>query len=177
MSDPTILIPNLNKIMEEYIELENQTEQVSRAVAEQIEGREDENEEYQQTMEESRKRKRGTDEAEAEQRKYRTRNLVSNKAEALMEICLKDRGFIAERGFKKLISPFAEMLENRGWQSLGEYKEPGYAALVKEFFANLVEREGKKVYVKGQWIDFNKEEINRLYSLGHKRMARSSRNN
>ena len=65
MSDPTILIPNLNEIMEEYIELENQTEQVSLAVAEQIEGRDDENEEHQQTVEESRKRKRGTNEAEA----------------------------------------------------------------------------------------------------------------
>ena len=57
-----------------------------------------------------------------------------------MEISLKDRGFIAERGFKRLISPFAEMLEKRGWQSLDEHKEPGCVALVKEFFANLVEK-------------------------------------
>ena len=74
-------------------------------------------------MEESRKRKRGTDEAEAEQRKDRTRNLISDKAKALMERSLKDRGFIAERGFKKLISHFSEMLEKRGWQSLGEHKD------------------------------------------------------
>ena len=143
MSNPTILIPNLNEIMEEYIELENQTEQVSRAAAEQVEGRDDENEEHQQTVEESRKRKRGTNEAEAEQRRDRARNFVSDKAEALMERSLKDRGFIAEREFKKLISPFAEMMEKRGWQSLGEHKESGCAALVKEFFANLVEKEGK----------------------------------
>ena len=45
-----------------------------------------------------------------------------------MEISLKDRGFIAERGFKKFISPFHEMLEKRGWHSLGEHKEPGYAS-------------------------------------------------
>ena len=128
-------------------------------------------------MEESRKRKRGTDETEVEQRKDKTRNFVSDKAEALMERILKDRGFIAERGFKKLISPFAEMLENRGWQSLGEHKELGCAALVKEFFTNLVEREGKKVYVREHWVDFNKEEINRLYSLGCKRMTQSLRNN
>ena len=89
------------------------------------------------------------DEAEAEQRKDRTRNFVSNKAEALMERSSKDRGFISERGFKKLISPFADMLENRGWQSLGEHKEPGYAALVKEFFTNLVERDGRKFMSEG----------------------------
>ena len=36
---------------------------------------------------------------------------------------------------------------------------------MKEFFANLVEKEGKKVYVKRHWVDFSKEEINRLFSL------------
>ena len=100
-------------------------------------------------MEESRKIKRGADEAEAEQRKDRARNFISDKATAQMEKSLKDRGFIAEKGFKRLISPFVEMLENRGWQSLGEHKDPGCAALVKEFFANLVEKEGMRVYVRG----------------------------
>ena len=82
-----------------------------------------------------------------------------------MEKSLKYIGFIIESGFKKLISPFAEMLEKRGWQSLGEHKELGCAALVKEFFANLVEDEGDKVYVIGTWIDFSREKINRLFSL------------
>ena len=75
-----------------------------------------------------------------------------------MEGSLKDRGFISERGFKQVIPPFAEMLENRGWQSLGEHKEPGYAFLVKEF-------EGKIVYVRGQWVEFSREEISRLFNL------------
>ena len=82
-----------------------------------------------------------------------------------MERSLKDRGFIVERGFKKVISLFVEMLEKRGWQSLGEHKEPGYAFLVKEFFANMVEKEGKIVYVRGHWVEFSREEINRLFSL------------
>ena len=88
-------------------------------------------------MDELRKRKRGADEAEAE---AEAKDFISDKATALMERSLKDRGFIAERGFKRLISPFTEMLEKRGWQSLGEHKEPSFAALVKEFFANLVEK-------------------------------------
>ena len=58
-----------------------------------------------------------------------------------MEGSLKDRGFIVERGFKQVISPFAKMLEKNEWQSLGEHKEPGYAFLVKEFFVNMVEKE------------------------------------
>ena len=29
----------------------------------------------------------------------------------------------------------------------------------------MVQKEGKRVYVKGQWIEFNREEINRLFTL------------
>ena len=82
-----------------------------------------------------------------------------------MEKILKERGFIAERGFKKIISPFIEMLEKREWQALGKHKEPGCAAMVKEFFANIVEEEGKKVYVRGHWIDFSNQRINILFNL------------
>ena len=149
MSDPTILIPNLNEIMEEYTELENQTKQVSRAAAEQVEERDDENKEHQQTVEESRKRKMRADEAEAEQRKYRERNFISDKAAALMERSLKNRGVIAERGFKRLIFLFAEMLEKRGWQSLGEHKELGCATLVKEFFATMWRKKEKEYMSEG----------------------------
>ena len=107
MSDSTTLIPDLNKIMEEYTELENQTEQDSSAAAVHIEDMDDENEMQQQKGEESRKRKRGAVEVKAGQRKDRARNFISKKAAALMEGSLKDRGFIAERGFKKVISPFS----------------------------------------------------------------------
>ena len=93
------------------------------------------------------------------------RNFISEKIAALMEGSLKDKGFISERGFKTIISPFEEMLENRGCQSLGNHKEPGYASLVKEFFANMVEKEGKRVYVRGQWVEFSTEEIKRLFNL------------
>ena len=67
-----------------------------------------------------------------------------------MEKSLKDRGFIVDRGFNKLISPFSKMLKKRGWQSLGEHKALGCAAWVKEFFANMVEEKEKKVYVRGK---------------------------
>ena len=58
-----------------------------------------------------------------------------------MEKSLKEKGFITERGFKKLVSPFVEMLKKRKWQELGEHKEPGCVAMVKSFFANMVEEE------------------------------------
>ena len=78
--------------------------------------------------------KRRAEEAEVEQRNERVRILISDKASALMDKSLKDKGFIVERGFKKLISHFSKMLEKRGWRSLGEHKAPGCATWVKEFF-------------------------------------------
>ena len=48
---------------------------------------------------------------------------------------------------------------------MGEHKAPSCAAWVKEFFANVVEDEGNKVYVKGKWIDFSREKINGLFNL------------
>ena len=113
MSDPITLVSNLQEVMEECIEPEMQTEQNHQAAAGQVENRDNENETQQQTGEESRKRKKGTNEAGAEKRKDIARNFVSEKAVALMEESLKERGFISERGFKKAISPIVKVLEKR----------------------------------------------------------------
>ena len=94
-----------------------------------------------------------------------------------MEGSLKNRGFVAKRGFKNIISPFAEMVEKREWQSLAEHKEPRCASLVREFFANMVEGEGKRVYVRRQWIDFSREDINKLFNLGVQKDGSKFRNN
>ena len=144
--------------MEEYTELENQTDQGFEVTIRQVEERDDDNEENHQTVDELRKRKRGADEA-------RARNLISEKAASLMEESLKNRGFIAERGFKNIISPFAEVLERREWQLLAEHKDSGCASLVKEFYANMVENEGRRVYVRGQWVEFSIAKINILFNL------------
>ena len=58
MSDSATLIPNINEIMKEYIELGNKKEQDSQAAVVQVEDRDDEKEKRQQKGEESRKRKR-----------------------------------------------------------------------------------------------------------------------
>ena len=148
--------------MEEYNELENQTEKGFEATTRQVEERDDDNEENHQTVDELRKRKRGADEA-------RARNLISEKAVALMEGSLKNIGFIGERGFKNIISPFSKVLERREWKLLAEDKESGCASLVKEFYTNMVENKEKKVYVRGQWVEFSREKINRLFNLNVKK--------
>ena len=68
MSKSTTLIPNLNEIME-YAELEDQTVQTTQTVAEQVEERVDVNDELEQTVKDSRKMKRGNEEAENNEQK------------------------------------------------------------------------------------------------------------
>ena len=46
-----------------------------------------------------------------------------------------------------------------------EHKPAGFAALVREFYANLVGKKEKTCYVRGKWISFDKEAINRTYNL------------
>ena len=75
------------------------------------------------------------------------------------------KDFIWERGFNKLISPFREVVEKRGWILLCENKLAGFAAIVREFFANLVGKKEKMCYIKEKWISFNREEINKTYNL------------
>ena len=165
MFEPTNLVPNLNEIMEEYVEWENETIQATQAVTNQDEERNEVNKMFKPIEEESRKRKRRIEETETELRAEKARHFISDKAVALMEKSLKERGFIDERGFKRLVSPFVEILEKREWQALVEHKEPGCVAMVKEFFANMVEDEGKKVNVRGHCINFSKERINLLFNL------------
>ena len=64
MSEPQNLVPNLNKIMEEYDKFENETVQETQVVTVQGEERVEVNDELEQTVEEFRKRKRGNEEAE-----------------------------------------------------------------------------------------------------------------
>ena len=101
---------------------------------------------------------------------------VSDSALVLWEKNLKDRGFIVKRGFNKLISPFVEMIEKRGWHLLSEHKAPSFVALVKEFYANMVGVRGKTMYVKGKWISFNREKINETFNLKEQKKGPSSRN-
>ena len=48
------------------------------------------------------------------------------------------------------------MIEKRGWKSLCEHKAPGFVALVKDFYANMVGVRGKMVCVRGKWISKDK---------------------
>ena len=75
------------------------------------------------------------------------------------------KDFVRERGFVKFISPFKEVIEKKGWSLLYEHKPAGFAALVREFYANMVGKQEKTVYVRGKWISFDREAINKTFNL------------
>ena len=67
-----------------------------------------------QPTKETRKRKRGVEEAETEQRKEKVSDFYSELAYFARKDKLQHKDFIGERGFSKLISPFLEIIEKRG---------------------------------------------------------------
>ena len=43
---------------------------------------------------------------------------------------------------------------------------PRHAALVREFYANMMGRKGTQCYTKGKWVSFLRDDINQLLKLG-----------
>ena len=67
---------------------------------------------------------------------------------------LVDKGFVSERGSGKLISPFSKIIEKRGWECFCAHTVPGFAALAREFYENMVGMSEGSVYVRGVWVPF-----------------------
>ena len=70
------------------------------------------------------------------------------------------KGFIGERGFKRFIPPFKEVIEKRGWKIICEHKPPGRVELVREFYTNIVGRKDTNCYVRGKRVSLHRDEIN-----------------
>ena len=157
MFEQPSLIPNLNEIMEENVGNEEEVTPKLQIMVMQEERREIEQpsearKEIEQPVEESRKRKRNTEDAKTKQKEEEDKEdeLISNAAYVFMKDTLKQKSFIGERGFYKLIPPFRIVIEKRGWNLFCEHKPAGFAALVQEFYANLVGKKEKTCYVKGK---------------------------
>ena len=149
--------------MEKYDELENETIQATQIVIGQSEERAKVNDELEQTVKESRKRKRGNEEAESSEQK--DGEWVSNIAYIAWREKLQHRDFIGERGFNKWVSLFQELVESKGWHLFHEHKALGFLDVVKEFYANLVGMKDRVFYVRGKWIPFDREHIDQTYNL------------
>ena len=149
MFDPSKLILNLNEIMEENTEVKEEAVQETQLGVVQEEERPEARTKTKQPTEKTRKRKRGAEEAGAEQREEKVSNFVSKLAYFAWRDKLQHKDFIGERGFIRLILPFQEVIEKKGCHLFCEHKASGYVDVVKEFYLNMVGMKEKTVYVRG----------------------------
>ena len=94
---------------------------------------------------------------------------VSEEAYSIWKKHYAGKGFIGERGFSQLISQFKELIEQRGWEKFCEHQNTGYAAVVREFYSNLVGRKENSVFVRGVWVPYGAETINAMYGMAGQR--------
>ena len=156
----------INEMMREYVQvveevhLEPQPEEIANVEPETQSAEEE------QAVEERATKKRKIAEHDKEGENEDEKDFISAEARNLWNNQLADKGFVGERGFGKLISPFAELIEKRGWGFLYEHKAPGFAAVVREFYANMVEmREDDTVFFRGVWVPFGQKIINEVFKL------------
>ena len=159
------LVPNLSEMMNEYAHGEEEVylePQPKTVITEEPEAQPKE----EQPTEEGRKAKRQrsvrhNEEVESEDEK----TFVSAKAHALWNKQFANKGFISETGFGKLISPFSEIIDKKGWDFFCKHKAPGFAALAREFYSNMLEMREDSVYVQGVWVPFDHKRINEVFQL------------
>ena len=126
MSNPYSL--NLNEVIGNVVEeiLQERAEEVQRERAEEVS--------QETTLEVV------PEEIEVVVEEGEARAFYSNKGAKAFQKHLVKKGFMEERGFKQLVSPFKEEIEQWGWEKLSQHLEPGIRAIVKEFYANVGEQ-------------------------------------
>ena len=158
MAEPSDLTPNQEEIREENVqpEEENRQEEPTKGMpAEAPEG-------PTVPAERTNKGKEKVTEEEVE-------DFVSDEAYSNWRKHYANKGFVAERRFKNPITPFKELIEKRGWETLCAHRRSGYAAVVREFYSNMVGRKDNTVYVRGVWVPYGAQAINQVYGMaGHK---------
>ena len=162
MAEPSTLIPNLNEIMEEHAQPEEEvhlepTEEVHRETTE-----ENRPSEQPKVRPVARQQKRKGKERRQEEKED---EFVSDEAYSIWKKHYAGKGFVGERGFSQLISPFKELIEQRGWGKFCKHYKTGYAAILREFYSNLVGRKDNSVFVRGVWVPYGAENINAIYGM------------
>ena len=158
MAETSELVPNLEEIMEEYVQPEEGIRQ-----EEPMEEMPTEAPEAPVVSEERTSKRKG------KAREEEIEEFVSEEAYSNWKKHYAKKGFVSERRFRNPITPFKEMIEQRGWRALCAHQKSGYKAVVKEFYSNLVGRKDNTVFVRGVWVPYGAKAINEAYGMaGHK---------
>ena len=158
MTETSDFVPNLEEIMKEYVQPEEENRQ-----EEPMEKIPTEAPEAPGIPEERANKGKG------KAREEEVEDFVSDEAYSNWKKHYANKGFVAERRFRNPITPFKEMIEKRGWKALCTHQRSGYAAVVREFYSNLVGRKDNTVFVRGVWVPYGAKAINQVYGMaGHK---------
>ena len=103
MAEPSTLIPNLSEIMEEYTQPEGEVH-----LEHTRENRPSEQPEVQPVTKQQRKK------GKEKQQEGEEDEFVSEEAFSNWNKHYAGKGFVGERGYSQLISPFKELIEQRG---------------------------------------------------------------
>ena len=122
-------------------------------------------EEEEQAVAQGAAKRQRTNEHVEEEATEDDKDFISKEAHELRNKILFDKDFMGERGFGKLIPPFSEVIEKRGWGFFCEHKAPGFSALAREFYANMVGMKEDSVYVRSVWAPFGHRRINEMFKL------------
>ena len=162
MAEPSTLIPNLNEIMEKHAQPEGEVNLEPTGEVHLETTKENRPSEQPEVRQSARQQKRKGKERQQEEEED---DFVSEEAYSLWKKYYAEKGFIGERGFSQLISPFKELIEQRGWGKFCRHYKTGYAAIVREFYSNLVGRKENSVYVRGVWVPYGAKTINEMYGM------------
>ena len=154
MAEPSDLTPTQEEVREENVQPEEENRQEETTGGMPAEAPEI------PTVPEERTDKGKEKEAEEE-----IDDFVSEEAHSNMRKYYANKGFVAERRFKNPITPFKELIEKRGWGTLCAHRRAGYAAVVREFYSNLVGIKDNTVYVRGVWVPYGAQAINQVYGM------------
>ena len=102
--------------------------------------------------------------------------LISDEAYSFWEKNLTDKGFIEERGFGTFISPFAQIIEKMGWNLFCKHKPLGFAAVVKEFYDNMIDMKQDSVYIREYGFPWAMKELMKFSKSRIPRMDLSTKN-
>ena len=106
-----------------------------------------------------------TNKGKGKAREEEVEDFVSEEAYSNWKKHYANKGFVTERRFRNPITPFKEMIEQRSWEALCAHQKSGYAAVVREFYSNLVGRKDNTVFVRGVWVPYGAKAINEAYRM------------
>ena len=162
MAEHTTLVPNLSEIMEDHAQPEEEVhlEPTGEVHLENTEeNRPSEQPEVRSVVRQPKRKEKERRQEEEED------EFVSDEAYFNWRKNYAGNGFIGETGFSHLISPFKELIEQRKWGKFCKHQKTGYAAVVREFYSNLVGRKENAVYVRGVWVPYGAKTINEMYGM------------